>query len=240
MDAKPTARSENLIIEELDRGMVVYDSLTQEAHALDPMATSVWRAADGQKTTRQLAEATGLEQAAVVATLDQLRERGLFTDGASVSRRSMLRRSATFGAAAIAAAPLIETIVIPTAAAHASTIAPPPQPVYFGTITPDNFSAVVTIPAGLALPGRHLIRQGNTQAFAPTTLALFSVKDGSSTITFTNNFPTGGSGAPYHYVLLGTDGLGHTVNITLPGTQGSNIQIPFGSKLNVGINWIPS
>ena len=104
MDAKPTARSESLIIEELDRGMVMYDSLTQEAHALDPMAASVWRAADGQKTTPQLAAATGLEEAAVIATLDQLRERGLFTEGASVSRRSMLRRSATFGAAAIAAA----------------------------------------------------------------------------------------------------------------------------------------
>jgi hypothetical protein len=240
MDAKPTARSENLIIEELDRGVVVYDSLTQQAHALDPMAASVWRAADGHRTVSELADVTGLEKPAVVATLDQLHERGLFEAGSSVSRRAMLRRTASLGAAAIAAAPLIETVVIPTAAAHASTPtpSPPAQTLLLGILTPDNLSAVINVPTGLTAPGRYLVRRGSMKVLAPNPYAVFAITTGVNTVTFTN-VTTDGTGPTYHFQLVGTDGQGHPVNAPVAGLNGLYTAIPFGSLLNIKIYYVP-
>jgi hypothetical protein len=129
MDPLPQARTEGLIAERLDDGLVIYDRLSDRAHSLDAAAAALWSLADGQRTVRQIARAAGLEEPVARAAIDRLAEKGLLLVEPGVSRRSMLRRAAGIGAGALGAAPVIETLVIPVAAAHAS-VGPqqPPQP----------------------------------------------------------------------------------------------------------------
>ena len=121
MDGRPQVRSDGVVVETLGDGVVLYDSDTKQAHSLDADAARVWTAADGERTVADVAAAAELNEAVVVAALHQLGARGLLVEQSGVSRRWMLRRAAVVGAAAFAAAPLIETVIIPTAAAHAST-----------------------------------------------------------------------------------------------------------------------
>jgi Coenzyme PQQ synthesis protein D (PqqD) len=118
----PHARTEGLLVESIDTGLVLYDAATSEAHSLDLVAAEVWRAADGTRDAAAIATLTGLDVPQVEAALDQLQARGLLLGSDGVSRRAALRHGAVIGAAAVAAAPLIETLVIPTAAAHASMV----------------------------------------------------------------------------------------------------------------------
>lgn len=239
MDAKPTARTDNLIIEELGDGIVVYDRDTGEAHSLDAHAASVWRAADGRRELSEIARVSNLEEPTVLAALDQLQAHGLL-NGSGVSRRAMLRRSAKFGAAAVAAAPLVETVLIPTAAAHASTGVPTPPrgSLCLGHLTPDNLSAVFNVPNGLVGPGRYLVRQGATKTLAPNPFAVFAITTGPNTVTFTNQ-TTNGYGPAYHFLLMGTDGNGHTVNATVAGFQNLYSNIARGSLMNIAVYYVP-
>lgn len=126
IQAKPQRRSDGLVFEQLEDGAVIYDTQTRQAHSLDPLATGVLNAADGEHTPAEIAAEIGLDEATVHAALDQLNARGLLLPASGVSRRAMLKRAAVVGAVAAAAAPVIETVVIPTAAAHASGFKPPP------------------------------------------------------------------------------------------------------------------
>lgn len=125
IQARPQ-RPEGLVFEQLEDGAVIYDAQTKQAHSLDPLATRVLNAADGEHTPAEIAAGLGLDEATVHAALDQLTARGLLLPAAGVSRRAILKRAAVVGAVAAAAAPVIETVVIPTAAAHASGFKPPP------------------------------------------------------------------------------------------------------------------
>jgi Coenzyme PQQ synthesis protein D (PqqD) len=120
MSVRPRGRSEGILVERLEDGLVIFDTETDQAHSLNATAAAVLTAADGTRTVPEIAEAAGLEETAALAALQQLGGRGLLDGPMPVSRRSMLRRTALVGAV-IAAVPVIETVVIPTAVAHAST-----------------------------------------------------------------------------------------------------------------------
>src|SRR5262245_37714441 len=123
---KPTARSEDLVIEEVEDEVLVYDAKKQQAHCLTPAAAKVWRACDGTKDVRALAESLALSVDDVTRALEMLdgvellENQGLqiVTNGNGVTRRELGRRSAKVGAAA-AAAPMLYSIAIPSAAAAA-------------------------------------------------------------------------------------------------------------------------
>lgn len=122
METPRFRRRPDLIAETVGDGLVIYDPATGQAHALDGVGARVWEALDAQRELSQLAAAAGVADEVVAEAVNQWMQRGLILGSAEVSRRSMLRRTAVAGAAAVAAAPLIETVVIPTAAAHASTL----------------------------------------------------------------------------------------------------------------------
>jgi hypothetical protein len=133
MESRPKTRAHGVVVEELDDGLVVYDSSRNHAHSLDAPATRVWRLADGTRTVGEIAFAAGLDHAATEAALDRLQDENLLLEDPALSRRKLLKRTAAIGAGALAAAPLIETVIIPTAAAHASVpntphFPPPNQP----------------------------------------------------------------------------------------------------------------
>jgi hypothetical protein len=130
------------MIETLDDELVVYEATTGRAHRLDPQAARVWRAADGHRTAVEIAAVAGIDIAPVHAALDQLDAGGLLEPGAGTSRRAMLKRSAAFGASALVAVPVVETVLIPTAAAHAST---PGGSTGTGSTGSGNGSVVVSV-----------------------------------------------------------------------------------------------
>jgi hypothetical protein len=147
------ARSDGLVAEELDGGLVVYDVRSDRAHWLDREATAVWRACESGRTLHDIAGSAGIEPAMAEATLARLESIGLVEQSGAVSRRTMLRYAAKVGAAGAVGAPIISAL-IPVAAAHASTPGnpggnpggPPDGPGPLGV--PTEIGGVFLIPAG--------------------------------------------------------------------------------------------
>ena len=122
---RPVARTDDgLIVEEVDREVLIYDHRADEAHCLSPAAAQVWRACDGETSREQLATQLELDAATVERALDELEACGLLDGIANpgVTRREATTRFAKLGAAA-AAAPLIYSIVSPLPAAASSITA---------------------------------------------------------------------------------------------------------------------
>lgn len=146
--AEYEARAGELLTEELDGGLVIYDTRSHEAHWLDDDAAAVWRAcpAGASASETEIAEAAGVDLGAAVASLTRLGDVGLVREvvlGEPVSRRTMLGRAARVGIAGAVAAPIISTL-IPVAAAHASTVT---------TGTGGNCGCGGTIPQGASCGG---------------------------------------------------------------------------------------
>jgi Coenzyme PQQ synthesis protein D (PqqD). len=125
----PKARTERLIIEELDGETLVYDLDRDKAHNLNRVAAAVWRQCDGTTSVPQIAKQIAgsekpspdlvwfalrrLERAHLLAT-----PLGARHDGA-LTRRQLMKR---VGLAA-AMIPVVSTILAPTAQAAASCLA---------------------------------------------------------------------------------------------------------------------
>ena len=76
----PLARSEGLITEELDGELLVYDSESNLAHALDAEAAALWRACDGHTDAHTLAARCATSDDNVRITLARLGELGLLEE----------------------------------------------------------------------------------------------------------------------------------------------------------------
>ena len=126
---RPCARTESLVVEELDGELLVYDLDRDKAHALNGPAATVWRHCDGVRTVadlgRLLAGDEGVEQGTELArnALVQLSRRHLliepFEDDQYVNRRDLMRKVAMAGALVLAV-PVVKSIVAPTAAQAAT------------------------------------------------------------------------------------------------------------------------
>lgn len=129
----PTARTDGLLSEQVGLERVVYDSNNGAAHCLRPVAAAVFARSTGRNPVETIASLVSadlgetVDVEAVEDALAQLREHALLVspDDAgplrvTVSRRTMLRRTAAAGGA-VAAAPLISSIVAPTAYAAVNT-----------------------------------------------------------------------------------------------------------------------
>jgi coenzyme PQQ synthesis protein D (PqqD) len=118
----PRARNEELVIEELDDELLLYDLRTDAAHCLDPQATAIWRACDGTASVAEIAAATGTTDEAVEHTLADLAERDLVEGIGYHSRRDAFKYALTAGAVGVAL-PIVKSIVAPTAAQAQSCLA---------------------------------------------------------------------------------------------------------------------
>jgi hypothetical protein len=119
------ARTNDLVVEELDGGLVIYDGQEAKAHYLDEGATAVWRACHEPKTEPEIAGAVGLDETSGEVVLSQLIALGLVEaePGSRYSRRAMLGTAAKVGLGGAMAAPIISAFV-PAAAAATSTRRP--------------------------------------------------------------------------------------------------------------------
>jgi hypothetical protein len=127
---KPRARTAELIVQELDDEILVYDAGRATAHCLNRTAGLVWRWSDGKTSVaemaRRLRRTLPLETKGPTLVREALRclQRAHLLEGPMIpsgSRREALRRLGRLaGAAAIL--PVVTTIVAPTAAEAASCV----------------------------------------------------------------------------------------------------------------------
>jgi hypothetical protein len=133
----PKARTEQLIVKEVDDEVLVYDLKTDQAHCLNKTAAIVWRNCDGASTVDNIASSAGKEINAdlgndvICLALDQLEKFHLLenvpmrpTYLAGMSRRALMRN---LGVAAVAL-PVILSIAAPTAVEAASCNTPTGRP----------------------------------------------------------------------------------------------------------------
>jgi hypothetical protein len=132
MDQLPSARREGLIVESLGDELLVYDGERNRAHSLNGVAAAVWEACDGKRSACGLAEAASeklgesVSEEAVWRALAQLDERRLLVGESAhgYSRRQAVKRMTVMGATAAFAAPLVKSIVVPTAAEAGASCVP--------------------------------------------------------------------------------------------------------------------
>jgi hypothetical protein len=134
MQVHPRARQASLIVKEVDDETLVYDLETDKAHCLNDTAARIWKRCDGRTTVREISARLGAElnikvdEDVVWLALDQLAKFRLLEEApvkpahlAGVSRRQAVR---ALGVAALVL-PMVNSLVVPTAAQTAS---PPPIP----------------------------------------------------------------------------------------------------------------
>jgi hypothetical protein len=137
--SKPHARTEDLVIEELDDELLIYDRRNKRAHCLGATAAGVWRAFDGETSVADVAALLDLSTETVEQAREELEVAELLDtptltllngngngsngngNGNGITRRQLTKRGAQVGGAVVAA-PLILSITAPTAAAAATPI----------------------------------------------------------------------------------------------------------------------
>jgi len=125
----PKARTDNLVIRELDDETLVYDMVRDEAHCLNRTAALVWKECDGTTNVTQAARALRRELDAPVdpdlvwLAVNQLERFHLLEADAqspAVSRRKLMLKYAPV----VLSLPVIMSISAPTAAQAASCVCP--------------------------------------------------------------------------------------------------------------------
>ncbi len=125
----PLARSEQLIVKEVEDEVLIYDLKTDQAHCLNKTAALVWKNCDGKNSvleiTASLSKETGvaLDERVTWLALEQLHKFQLLEDSAirptelaGIDRRKLMK---TFGVAALVL-PLVISVVAPTVQAAQS------------------------------------------------------------------------------------------------------------------------
>jgi hypothetical protein len=124
----PQARTENMVIKEVDDEVLVYDLERDKAHCLNSLAATLWCMCDGKTTTTGLAnslqhDGTNVDEELIWLGLRDLRRNHLLEDAGSwpdqmaaskdirMSRREAVRR---IGLGATIALPLVISIAAPT------------------------------------------------------------------------------------------------------------------------------
>lgn len=120
----PTARTSDLATTQVKDEVLVYDEQRHHIHNLNQVAATVWRFCDGQRTVRDVALITSIDEDAVRIALRKLEDANLLDGSLSTemrgdaqSRRAFMKRAAIAGAVAL---PTIVSITAPQAAAASS------------------------------------------------------------------------------------------------------------------------
>ena len=131
---RPRARSEGLVVRDLDGEVLVYDLERHQAHCLNEASALVWRACDGTRRLPELAAMLaeshpGWDRDTTDYALAQLADRHLLTDPLPdrsptrmPTRRELFRKAAIGGLAIGLGIPLVKSIVAPTPAQAVSCL----------------------------------------------------------------------------------------------------------------------
>jgi hypothetical protein len=123
----PTARSSDLLTEEIGGELLVFDILSNRAHCLNGSAAAIWQHCDGSRSLAAIAEQLfpALERSEgeqmVRVGVERLRRRQLLKNSphdpaVDLSKRHLIKKMAIVAAAAGIAAPIVSSVVAPTPA----------------------------------------------------------------------------------------------------------------------------
>jgi hypothetical protein len=122
----PRAKTENVLIQQFEGELVVYDKERQQAHNLNRTAALVWQHCDGETSIADLTAllqtemGTRVSQETVWFALEQLQRAHLIQDIETTSlphitRRDLVKKLAIAGGAAVLL-PVVKSITAPTPA----------------------------------------------------------------------------------------------------------------------------
>ena len=122
---KPKCRKEDLVVQEANGEVLVYDLRTNKALCLNETSALVWEACDGTRDLNEIGKHVSKKLGSeangdfVWLALDQLKKESLITPGSSVeprfdgmSRREVIRK---IGIGSMVALPIVASIVAPRA-----------------------------------------------------------------------------------------------------------------------------
>ena len=123
-DARPRIRHDDLVVQELNGEILVYDLKRDKAFCLNETASLVWQACDGSKTIADIGKMLDSEDAAWLA-LNDLKKHRLIEQAIAtpekfqgLSRREVLSKIVT---GSILALPMISALYAPAAAQAAGS-----------------------------------------------------------------------------------------------------------------------
>lgn len=120
----PTARTSDLVVQEVPDELLVYDLNSNEAHCLNRTAALVWKACDGRTSVSDIARIVETQAGGKVSddliwlAIDQLSEKSLLQQDikshfAGQSRREVIRK---IGLAAVVGIPVVASLMAPQSA----------------------------------------------------------------------------------------------------------------------------
>lgn len=122
---KPISRKENIVVQEVDGEVLIYDLKENRAFCLNETSALVWQACDGKRTVAEINSWLGqqlnsqTDEDIVWLALDQLSKENLIEEEVKLeSFTGLPRRDAIkkIGAASLIALPVIASLAAPTAA----------------------------------------------------------------------------------------------------------------------------
>ena len=116
--SNPYARQDGLVITYAGDDVIVYDPAMAQAHTFNHAANQLWLLCDGTRGVNELVDELGLGQELVVSTLDKLASLRLI--GGYTPRVESPSRRNTLKKIGLVAIPVIASVSLPLAAAHAS------------------------------------------------------------------------------------------------------------------------
>src|SRR5688572_5899715 len=130
---RPQSRKQNLVEQEVDGELLIYDLERDKALCLNETSAMVWQACDGKRTVAEINDLLGKQlnvetiEDVVWLALDQLSKQRLIDPAVDVATRfeGMSRRQVIkkIGVGSLIALPVVATLVAPTAV-HAQTLLP--------------------------------------------------------------------------------------------------------------------
>lgn len=123
---KPNGRKQNLVIQELDNEILIYDLDKNKAYCLNETSSLVWRLCDGSNSITDISQEIGKQlnieanEDLVWLAIDQLKKEKLIANGdeltskfEGISRREAIKK---VGLATMIALPVVTGLTAPTAA----------------------------------------------------------------------------------------------------------------------------
>ncbi len=118
MQERPKARTDGLVVEEVEGELVAYDVHSQTAHALSREAAAIWQSCDGELTTHEIAQRLEFDEAVIERALAELSAKDLLDETLHVvaghTRRQAAIKLAKVGGVAFAA-PFIYSVSVAAA-----------------------------------------------------------------------------------------------------------------------------
>jgi hypothetical protein len=163
MSNYPLSRKHDIVIQEIDKEILIYDLSINKALCLNETSTMIWQECDGSKSVAEISRVLSRRKKANVSeniiwlALNQFKKDNLLADSTDfttpfdgLNRREIVKR---IGFASLVALPIIAAVVAPTALQAQSAG-------NCGPIAPCNGSGAICTCVPIMLPGSNVNPQG--------------------------------------------------------------------------------